>query len=170
MAGLETRPGAVELRARREQIAAAVGPGGVALIPAAPFPRRSTRFRQTNEFFYVTGLEVPGGYVLIDGAEATTTVYLPHRDEHRERSDGPGLWAEDVDLVRDRSGVDHVKGVEDLAAELARRLFRGRLTVHTPFAPAEGERESRDVLLGGTAARLSDPFAGVEPAGIRAAL
>ncbi len=61
--------------------------------------------------------------------------------------------------------------VEDLPAELARRLFRGRLAVHTPFAPAEGERETRDVLLGGTAARLADPLGRREPeGGLRTAL
>jgi Xaa-Pro aminopeptidase len=157
-AGLDTRQGAAELRTRRDQIASAVGPGGVALISAAPVPRRSMRFRQSNEFFYATGLEVPGAYVLIDGADGTTTVYLPHRDDQRERVDGPGLWAEDVDLVRERSGADHVKAVDHLPAELAHRLFRGPIAVHTPFAPAEGERETRDVLLGGTAARCSDPL------------
>ncbi len=169
--GSEVRPQAEELRARRSRIADAVGTGGVALLASAPAPRRSTRFRQTNEFFYATGLEVAGAYVLIDGVAALTTVYLPHRDEHRERSEGPGLWAEDVELVQELSGADLVAPVEDLPAELARRLFRGRLTVHTPFAPAEGERETRDVLLGGTAARLADPLGRREPeGGLRAAL
>ena len=116
MAGSEVRPRADELRARRERLAMAVGTGAVALVAAAPAPRRSTRFRQTNEFFYATGLEVPGAYVLVDGADGVTTVYLPHRDEHRERQDGPGLWAEDVELVRDRSGADHVQAVEELPA------------------------------------------------------
>ena len=170
MAGLNVRSGAAELRDRRARIADAVGAGAVALIPAAPFPSRSTRFRQTNEFFYATGLEVPGAYVLVDGTDARTTVYLPHRDEHRERSDGPGLWAEDAELVRDRSGAEEVKAVEDLPAELARRLFRGRIAVHTPFAPAEGERESRDVLLGGTAAALADPLRTGGATGVCAAL
>jgi Xaa-Pro aminopeptidase len=165
-AGAGARPGAAELRGRRERLAAAVGPGGVALIAGAPAPRRSIRFRQTNEFFYATGLEAAGAYVLIDGADGTTTVYLPHRDPHRERQEGPGLWAEDGELVRDRSGADRVQPVEELPAELARRLFRGRLAVHTPFAPAEGERETRDVLLGGTATRLSAPFAPPEPQGV----
>jgi Xaa-Pro aminopeptidase len=170
LAGLDARPGAAELRTRRSRIAAAVGRGGVAVIAGAPFPHRSTRFRQTNEFFYATGLEVPGAYVLVDGADGATTVYLPHRDEQRDRSDGPGLWAEDDEIARDVSGADQVKPVEDLAGELARRLFRGPIRVHTPFAPAEGERESRDSLLGGTAAALSDPFRKGEPSGLRAAL
>jgi Xaa-Pro aminopeptidase len=167
---VEAYPGVAELRARRERLAHAVGTSGVAVIAAAPAPRRSTRFRQTNEFFYATGLEVPGAYVLVDGGDGATTVYLPHRDEHRERGEGPGLWAEDVEPVRERSGADHVKAVEDLPVELGRRLFRGRLAVHTPFAPAEGERQTRDVLLGGTAARLADPLGSREDRGLRSTL
>jgi Xaa-Pro aminopeptidase len=171
VAGSNVRPQAAELRDRRSRIAGAVGSGGVALIASAPAPRRSTRFRQTNEFFYATGLEVPGAYVLIDGAAGLTTVYLPHRDEHRERSEGPGLWAEDTDLVRELSGADLVAPTGDLPPHLAQRLFRGRLVVHTPFSPAEGERETRDVLLGGTAARLADPFGRTESGnGLGAAL
>jgi Xaa-Pro aminopeptidase len=157
-AGNDVRPRAAELRERRSRIAGAAGSGAVALIASAPAPRRSTRFRQTNEFYYATGLAVPGAYVLIDGTTGLTTVYLPHRDEHRERSEGPGLWAEDVELVQELSGADVVAATEDLPAQLAQKLFRGRLAVHIPFAPAEGERETRDVLLGGTAARLADPF------------
>ena len=77
VAGSDVRPQAAELRERRSRIAEAVGIGGVASIGSAPAPRRSTRFRQTNEFFYATGLEVAGAYVLIDGDDRVTTVYFP---------------------------------------------------------------------------------------------
>jgi Xaa-Pro aminopeptidase len=136
VAGLDVRPQASELRARRARIADAIGSDGVALIPAAPTPRSSIRFRQTNEFYYATALEVPGAHVLIEGRDGSTTLYLPHRDERRERVDGPGLWAEDVDRVRELTGADSVRPTADLPAELAGRLFRGRLVLHTPFAPA----------------------------------
>jgi Xaa-Pro aminopeptidase len=158
VAGLDVRPQASELRARRARVADAIGSEGVALIPAAPAPRSSIRFRQTNEFYYATALEVPGAYVLIEGRDRSTTLYLPHRDERRERVDGPGLWAEDVDRARELSGADSVRPTAALPTELAGRLCRGRLVLHTPFAPAERERETRDVLMGGTAARLSDPL------------
>src|SRR5215470_267335 len=93
------RPEPAELRARRGLIAEAIGDGAVAVIPSAPYPRRSERFRQSNEFFYVSGLEVPGSYVLIDGGDGAATAYLPRRDEQRDRSEGRGLAAEDVDVV-----------------------------------------------------------------------
>lgn len=170
VASLDARATAAELRRRRARIAEAVGAGGVAVIPGAPFPRRSTRFRQTNEFFYATGIEVPGAYVLVDGADGATTVYLPHRDAHRDRSEGPGLWAEDDEVVRELSAAENVRAIEDLPMELGRRLFRGGLRIHTPFAPGEGERESRDALLDGAAAALTDPFRKGTESGIRAAL
>ena len=170
--GERLRAGALELCERRSRVASTVAAGDVALVAAAPFPRRSTRFRQTNEFYYLTGLEVPGAYVLIDGQEGAATAYLPHRNAQRERTDGPALWAEDGDAIRELSGVDAVKPVEELPLELARRLFRGPMAIHTPFAPGEGERQSRDGLLGGTAARLADPLRASPPAGdsIRTAL
>ena len=166
------RVGALEFCERRSRVASAVATGDIALVAAAPFPRRSARFRQTNEFYYLTGLEIPGAYVLIDGQEGATTVYLPHRNAQRERTDGPVLSAEDEDGVKQISGVDAVKPVEEMPIELARRLFRGQVVIHTPFAPGEGERQSRDGLLGGTAARLADPFRAHPPAGdsIRSAL
>ena len=63
------RAGADELQARRARVGEAIGAGALALVAAGPFTRRSMRFRQTNEFFYLTGLEVPGAYVLVEGAE-----------------------------------------------------------------------------------------------------
>ena len=116
------------------------------------------RFRQTNEFYYLTAVAEPGAYALIDGDTGRTTLYLASRDAYRERQEGPSLAAEDVEPAKELTGADEVKPVGDLPAELARRLFKGRVTVHTPFAPGEGQRQSRDALLNGSAARLADPL------------
>ncbi len=151
-------PQPLELQARRDRVAHAIGEGAVALVAAAPAPRRSVRFRQTNEFYYLTAAAEPGAYVVIDGGTGRTTLYLAGRDAHRERSEGPSLAAEDVEPAKELTGTDEVKPVADLPAELARRLFRGRVAVHTPFAPGEGARQSRDALLNGSAARLADPL------------
>jgi Xaa-Pro aminopeptidase len=146
------------LRARRERVAAAIGSDGLALVAGAAAPDRSERFRQTNEFFHLTGLEAPGAYVLIDGAGGETTIYLPPRDAHRERTDGPSLSADDPDAVRAVTGAEHVFPVAQLGGEIGRRLFRGRVVLHTPASPAEATRASRDALLGGRAARVGDAF------------
>jgi len=42
-------------------------------------------FRQTNEFYYLCGVEVPHAYLLLDGTMRWTTLYLPRRDPKLEK-------------------------------------------------------------------------------------
>ena len=128
------------------------------LVRGAP-PSTST-FRQHNELYYLCGIEVPNAYLEIDTREARSTVYLPHRNEAAERSGGPRLSAEDGEAVRELSGVDEVRPLEELAAVLGRRIKRRVApVVFTPLAPAEGRRGTRDGDLEAAAEALVDPFA-----------
>ena len=90
---------------------------GVAIVQGAPSPAGYTRFRQSNEFYYLCGIEVPHAYLLLDGATKRTMLYLPHRNERRERGEGKLLSAEDAELIKKLSGVDDVSG-NDLLGEL----------------------------------------------------
>ncbi|HAV22162.1 MAG TPA: peptidase M24, partial [Bacteroidetes bacterium] len=45
----------------------AIGSNAVALAQGAPNAAGYTRFRQSNEFYYLCGLEVPHAYLLING-------------------------------------------------------------------------------------------------------
>jgi Xaa-Pro aminopeptidase len=147
-----------EFADRRAKIYDAIGTHSIALIQGAPSPVGYTRFRQTNEFYYLCGIEVPHAYLMINGITRTTSLYLPHRNAGRERSEGKMLSAEDTALVRQLSGVDNVYGI-DLLAEHMARLSAGPLeTVHTPFAPAEGMAMSRDLGLRVPADAMADPF------------
>ena len=150
-----------EFAARRARVYEAVGENGVALIQGAPSPNSYTRFRQTNELYYLTGIEVPHAYALLDGMSKRTTIYLPHRNEARERSEGKVLSAEDADLVRELSGIEAVAPTEALAEHLGRhaRSSTSR-TLWTPFQPAEGMAVSRDLGIRGVADIASDPWDG----------
>jgi Xaa-Pro aminopeptidase len=127
------------------------------LVRGAP-PSTST-FRQHNDLYYLSGLEVPNAYLEIDTRDARTVVYLPHRSEHLKRSGGPRLSAEDVDAVLALTGADDVRPLEELPTALARRIRR-RLSpvIFTPLAPAEGPRGTRDGELDARAESLLDPF------------
>src|ERR671938_391012 len=77
-----------EFAARRAKVYDAIGDNGFAIVQGAPSPAGYTRFRQSNEFYYLCGIEVPHAYLLLDGAARRATLYLPHRNEGRERGEG----------------------------------------------------------------------------------
>ena len=89
-----------EFAARRAKVYDAVGKNGVALLQGEPSSKGYTRFRQSNEFYYLSGIEVPHAYLLLNESRRTTALYLPHRNEGRERSEGKVLLAEDAEMVR----------------------------------------------------------------------
>ena len=150
-----------EFAKRRAAVYDAIGRSAVAIVQGAPTPVGYTRFRQSTDFYYLSGIESPNAYLLLDPLERRTTLYLPHRNERRESSEGKVLSAEDADDVKRLSGVDAVFGPELLAEHLARIVQRrSPLTAYTPLSPAEGTAESRDLALRRVADLGSDPWDG----------
>ncbi len=150
-----------EFASRRAGVYEAIGKGAIALLQGAPTPAGYTRFRQTNDFYYLCGVETPNAYLLLDGVSRKATLYLPHRNQGRERGEGKVLSAEDAEEVTKLSGVEAVSGTDLLAEQLARILQRrAPLTVYTPLFPPEGFAESRDLALRRIADLSSDPFDG----------
>jgi len=150
-----------EFASRRAGVYDAIGKGAVAILQGAPTPAGYTRFRQSNDFYYLSGVEVPNAYLLLDAASRKATLYLPHRNEGRERGEGKVLCAEDAEEVKKLSGVEDVAGTDLLGEHLA-RLLQGRapLTAYLPLFPQEGAAESRDLALRRVAELGSDPWDG----------
>lgn len=148
-----------EFAERRARVLDAIGPDAAAVIQGAPSPEGYVRFRQSNEFYYLTGVEVPHAYLLLDGSSRRVTIFLPHRNEARERGEGRMLSAEDGGFLRDHAGFDAVAGTELLAERLA-RLTRSLDVLYTPMSPAEGLAESRDLGFRTIADIASDPWDG----------
>ncbi len=150
-----------EFAARRAKVFESIGASSIALVQGAPSPPGYTRFRQSNEFYYLCGIEVPHAYLLIDGATKRTLLYLPHRNVGRERGEGKLLSAEDADEVKRSSGVDDVFGTDLLGEHLARYARGGFIrTIFTPFSPAEGTAMSRDLAVRVIGDYAADPFDG----------
>ncbi|MDQ1558040.1 MAG: Xaa-Pro aminopeptidase [Pyrinomonadaceae bacterium] len=150
-----------EFTARRAKVYDEMGSGKIAVVQGASSPVGFSRFRQSNEFYYLCGIESPHAYLLLDGAQRTATLYLPHRNEGRERVEGKLLSAEDAELIKQLSGVEAVYGSELLAEHLSRRTFFGQTrTLLTPFSPAEGMATSRDGAIRAVADLASDPWDG----------
>ncbi len=148
-----------EFAERRSRILDEIGPRAAAIIQGAPSPEGYVKFRQSNEFYYLTGIEVPHAYLLLDGSSRRATIFLPHRNDARERGEGRLLSAEDDAFLRDNLGFDDVAGVELLAERLG-RLTRSVDVLYTPLSPAEGLAESRDLGYRVIADIASDPWDG----------
>lgn len=147
---------------RRSKIFDAIGNTSIALIQGAAGHAGFSVFRQSNTFYYLTGLESDHAYLLLNGKNKQATLYLPHRDKGRERGQGKILSAEDEELVKQLTGVDLVKGYEFLSSDLLRTgLIKADVPrLYTPLSPAETGNDSRDELLYGQARTASDPWDG----------
>ena len=149
-----------EFELRRAKIFDEIGANSIALIQSAPTVAGFKVFRQTNTFYYLSGLEEGHAYLLMNGKNKTATIYLPHREEGREKSQGKILAAEDSDLIKELTGVDRVRAIEYLGNDLVRTgLIKGETPLlFTPFSPAEIGNDSRDEILNGHARAAADPW------------
>jgi Xaa-Pro aminopeptidase len=115
------------------------------------------KFRQSNQFFYLTGVEVPRAILAMDGRTKESTLYLPPRDERMERSEGPVLvpGAEAAALT----GIPRVAARGEFAKFVA-ALAADKRVVYMPHrmeALGAGTPEtSRDIAR----ANLEDPWDG----------
>ena len=149
-----------EFELRRAKIFDEIGANSIALIQSAPTVAGFKVFRQTNTFYYLSGLEEGHAYLLMNGKNKTSTIYLPHKEEGREKSQGKILAAEDSDLIKKLTGVDRVRAIEYLGNDLVRTgLIKGETPLlFTPFSPAEIGNDSRDEILNGHARAAADPW------------
>jgi Xaa-Pro aminopeptidase len=146
---------AAELTDRRQRTMAAMA-GGLAIAAAATDVPGFDVVRQSNDFYYLTGVEAPHAYLTMDADAGRSVIYLPPRDERHEKSDGPTLSDEDGAFIQDRTGIDEVRPIARLVSDLtglARALWVMR-------APAEGARQCLDSLRHHARAIAADPLDG----------
>lgn len=152
---------AEEFIERRAAVYAAIG-DNIAIIQGAEEDNGFIVFRQSNTFYYLSGLEIPSAYMVLDGAKKETTVYLPHRDPERERGEGKTLSVEDAERVKAISGAERVRPIEKMAVDFTYSYLWRPPTpaLYTPFSPDEKFRQSRDEMLSGFGRRVADPWDG----------
>jgi Xaa-Pro aminopeptidase len=152
-----------EFAARRAKVAEAIGPAAVAVMQAAPSVHSSAIFRQSNEFFYMTGVGVPQALLLIDGSTKKSVLYLPKADPRRASVEGALLSSDDPASAVAQTGVQEVKTPDSLEADLKSRTSAGVKSVFVPFQPAEGSAESRDGATRRNNDAAADPWDGRAP-------
>ena len=147
---------AAEFAARRARVMEQIG-DGAAVIQGTTELATYHKFRQNNQFFYLTGVEVPRAVLVIDGRSKSSTLFLNPRDERAERSEGPvltpGPEAEKL------TGINRVIARDEFAPALARLASEGR-TLYLPHRPEALGAGTPAYSLAHASRSLEDPWDG----------
>ena len=164
-----------EFRARWTQIFDRLGDQAVAAVQGVPMTNGYQLPRQHNSFYYLSGIETPGSYIVLDGRTRRVTLYLPPRNAALEAAEGKVLSADDAELVRKLTGADEVLSTATMTennwpigAAGGRGGGGGRgapagprvQAIYAEFEPPEAYAQSRGELRTGDRSILNDPFDG----------
>jgi Xaa-Pro aminopeptidase len=174
-----------EFAARRAKVIEQIGEGGVAVVFAADPHVHAVKFRQSPDFYYLTGIEEPGALLLLVGKTRQSIVFAERRSATRVSVEGPGLL--NADNSAESYGLTHVLPREDfvnvfgLAAKIAQKLYVPLTAPDTlQMARAEIEIYDRDLAshplykysstVAQAVARLRELQPGLAPADVSAIL
>lgn len=146
-----------EFAARRARVMEQIGNDAIAVIRGTGETPVYYRFRQNNQFFYLTGVQVPNAMLLIDGRTKQSTLFLAPRDERVERMDGPSLYAGDEAVKL--SGIATVLPTERFGETLT-RVARDRKVIYAPFRRESLNSGAPENTVGHMAATADDPWDG----------
>jgi Xaa-Pro aminopeptidase len=121
-----------EYAMRRAKVMEKIG-DSVAIMQGTTERPGEQPLRQSNQFFYVTGVVEPRALLVIDGRTKKSTLFLNPRNETREkRMFGPGLYPGD-EAVKE-TGIEAVLPRDDFKAMLE-QFGRDKRLIYTPFRP-----------------------------------
>jgi len=146
-----------EFGARRARLAAALQRGTLVLFGATT-PSPGVRFRQDNDFFYLTGNESLNAALVLDAATAEAHLFLPKLSASEIRYDGPN-WLEEADAAR-TYGFGSIQPLAAMPEFLARRRgASGSDVLWTRLSERDFVNHGRDDVAAYTRRRLTNPFA-----------
>ena len=142
-----------EFAARRAKLMERIG-DGVAILQGATEKPAEAAFRQNNQFFYLTGVEVPRALLIIDGRTKRSSLFIPD-NTRRLRQYGPLL---NPDTAAPRiTGIETVMLRDSFATAVAQ--LKGR-TVYVPFRAEVLGSGSGGEATGLSRANKADPWDG----------
>ena len=143
---------------RRAKVMEQIGEG-IAILHGAELPEGYIPFRQDNNFFYLTGVEIPNAKLILDGKAKTAILFVPDRMSGDIKKEA---WI--------------TAGAKDAATYKMTRIvstnnFTGYLNYYAssgqPFhilsAPEETTEMSRDRCAGHRVDHMNDPWDGRIP-------
>jgi Xaa-Pro aminopeptidase len=143
---------------RRAKVMEQIG-DGVAILQGAELPEAFIKFRQDNNFFYLTGVEVPNATLVLDGKTKTSMLFVPDRipgDIKQEAWITPGQKdAEVYKMTRILSNAN-LTGVLN-------RYGSSNQPLYILTSPEETQEMSRDRCAAHRVSQMNDPWDGRLP-------
>jgi len=143
---------------RRAKLMEQIG-DGVAIMQGAELPEAFVKFRQDNNFYYLTGVEMPNAALILDGKTKTSTLFVPDKipgdikDEARILPGAPSATLYKMDAVR--SMVSFTATLNHYAS-----LNQPFYLISSPEETTEMTRDRGEVLR---VSRMNDPWDGRIP-------
>ena len=146
-----------EFAGRRQRLAKALERGTLVMFGATD-ASPGIRFRQDNDFFYLTGNEGVNAVLVMDAPSGLSHLFIPKLSPVEVRYEG-GNWLEEPDAAR-KHGFASIQPLSGLHEFLARRRgVSGPVTLWTRLSERDEVNFGRVDAAIRTARRLNNPFA-----------
>jgi Xaa-Pro aminopeptidase len=149
--------GSEEFAARRQKLAGVLRQGTLVMFGATG-ATPGLRFRQDNDFFYLTGNESPNAVLVMDVPSGRAALFMPKLSDRQIRYEG-GNWLDEAGAAG-KYGFSTILPLTDLHEFLAREHdLPGPLTVWTRLSERDEVNYGRIDTAINQARRLNNPFA-----------
>lgn len=144
-----------DFAARRKKVMEKIG-DGIAVLLGAELTESYTKFRQDNNFYYLTGVEVPNAVLIIDGKNKESVLLVPENTPNDIRTEA-------IIKIGDEAAkeykFDRVISRTALTGMLHRLVERGQ-PFYIPSFPQELAEMSRDRCMQIRINRINDTWDG----------
>lgn len=131
-----------EFAARRAKLFEKI-PDGIAVICSAKGQFYPIKFRQSPDFYYLTGIEEPNAILVMIGATKSSYLFVPKRSDAEIRGEGPGIWQ--VEKREDVYGLTAVRPPEEFLPMLT-FLTRNAKKLYMPIGSQGNVRKAREEI------------------------
>lgn len=129
---------------------------GIAIIQGAELPEGYVKFRQDNNFYYLTGVEIPNAKLLLDGKTKSAILFVPDKMSGDIKAEA---WitagTQDAAVYK----MTRIVSTNSFTAVLNNLASAGR-SFHILFAPEETAEMSRDRCIARRISHMNDPWDG----------
>lgn len=141
---------------RRAKLMEQIG-DGIAILRGAELPEAYIKFRQDNNFYYLTGVEIPGAILIMNGKTKQVLLLVPDKNSGDIKKEAHIVVGEDAAKMYK---VDAVLSTNSFTAILNNSASRNNQPFYIVTAPEETQEMSRDRCMALRASRLNDPWDG----------